>query len=279
MIKFFRKIRYDLMEKNKTGKPAYRTGRYFKYAIGEIVLVVIGILIALQINNWNENKKKTKIGLQYLTEMISDLQNDVLQLDFYINKLKQSIKNQEAALNTKDISKLSIDSLSMIINSTNLDFKTSELTFNKMNNLGITSLSNNDSLNLKITEYYNRDMVRLKLGINYIFNDLLKRTDFYLYEQNKIDLTSYYTNQKFLSLYNQSEEELEKEFKTNTIGFIQSIKGRNIVIYNLSGKKYSLSLLNRFKQKTTTLLKAIYDELKIYDPKIKSLPTYPSEVE
>tara|TARA_R110002051_G_scaffold313163_1_gene388974 strand:- start:6431 stop:6565 length:135 start_codon:yes stop_codon:yes gene_type:complete len=44
MIKFFRKIRYDLMGKNKTGK-------YFKYAIGEIVLVVIGILIALSINN------------------------------------------------------------------------------------------------------------------------------------------------------------------------------------------------------------------------------------
>ena len=50
MIKFFRHIRKDLMEKNKTGK-------YLKYAIGEIVLVVIGILIALQINNWNENRK------------------------------------------------------------------------------------------------------------------------------------------------------------------------------------------------------------------------------
>ena len=49
MIKFFRKIRYDLMEKNKTGK-------YLKYAIGEIVLVVIGILIALSINNWNQNR-------------------------------------------------------------------------------------------------------------------------------------------------------------------------------------------------------------------------------
>ena len=50
MIKFFRKIRYNLMEQNKTGK-------YFKYAIGEIVLVVIGILIALSINNWNRNEK------------------------------------------------------------------------------------------------------------------------------------------------------------------------------------------------------------------------------
>ena len=53
MIKFFRKIRYDLMEKNKTGK-------YFKYAIGEIVLVVIGILIALQINNFNEQRKDSE---------------------------------------------------------------------------------------------------------------------------------------------------------------------------------------------------------------------------
>ena len=49
MIKFFRKIRYDLMEKNKTGKPASRTGRFFKYAVGEIILVIIGFLLALQV--------------------------------------------------------------------------------------------------------------------------------------------------------------------------------------------------------------------------------------
>jgi hypothetical protein len=50
MIKFFRKIRQNLLTQGKTGK-------YFKYAIGEIVLVVIGILIALGINNWNEHRK------------------------------------------------------------------------------------------------------------------------------------------------------------------------------------------------------------------------------
>ncbi|MBT8306228.1 MAG: hypothetical protein KJN85_04770, partial [Maribacter sp.] len=50
MIKFFRKIRQQLLIENRTGK-------YLLYAIGEIVLVVIGILIALQINNWNEEKK------------------------------------------------------------------------------------------------------------------------------------------------------------------------------------------------------------------------------
>ena len=53
MIKFFRKIRQNLLSQGKTGK-------YFKYAIGEIILVVIGILIALQINNWNEYQKDRK---------------------------------------------------------------------------------------------------------------------------------------------------------------------------------------------------------------------------
>jgi hypothetical protein len=57
MINFFRKIRYDLLGKNKTGK-------YFKYAIGEIVLIVIGILIALSINNWNENRKEKRNLIQ-----------------------------------------------------------------------------------------------------------------------------------------------------------------------------------------------------------------------
>jgi len=50
MIKLFRKIRCNLMNENKTGK-------YLKYAIGEIVLVIVGILIALSINNRNEAKK------------------------------------------------------------------------------------------------------------------------------------------------------------------------------------------------------------------------------
>ena len=59
------------MEKNKTGK-------YFKYAIGEIVLVVIGILIALQINNWNEQRKVDGEILKTLTEIRSNLISDSL---------------------------------------------------------------------------------------------------------------------------------------------------------------------------------------------------------
>ncbi len=53
MIKFFRKIRLNLLSTGKTVK-------YFQYAIGEIILVFIGILIALQINNWNQDRKEHK---------------------------------------------------------------------------------------------------------------------------------------------------------------------------------------------------------------------------
>ena len=61
----------------KTGK----TGKYFKYAIGEIILVVIGILIALQINNWNENRKDRQKEKVYITNIQRDLKAQLVILD------------------------------------------------------------------------------------------------------------------------------------------------------------------------------------------------------
>jgi hypothetical protein len=66
MIKFFRKIRQNMLMENKTGT-------YFKYAIGEIILVVIGILIALSINNWNENRKNSNEGIAILQSLDKNL--------------------------------------------------------------------------------------------------------------------------------------------------------------------------------------------------------------
>jgi len=57
------------MEKNKTGK-------YLKYAIGEIILVVLGILIALKITDWNENRKSRILEQNYIHELKIDLQKD-----------------------------------------------------------------------------------------------------------------------------------------------------------------------------------------------------------
>ncbi|REG87831.1 DUF6090 family protein [Winogradskyella sediminis] len=79
MIKFFRKIRRNLLSEGKTRK-------YFKYAIGEIVLVVIGILIALQINNWNENRKSDNILKNYYNQILKDLAKDynLINEDSYV---------------------------------------------------------------------------------------------------------------------------------------------------------------------------------------------------
>ena len=66
MIKFFRKIRQKLVSENKFSK-------YLIYAIGEIILVVIGILIALQINNWNEKNKQNNRSFQYHKRIYQDL--------------------------------------------------------------------------------------------------------------------------------------------------------------------------------------------------------------
>ena len=82
MIKFFRKIRFDLMEKNKTGK-------YFKYAFGEIVLVVIGILIALQINTWNGEKKDRAYELKMLSEIKSALKTDMEYFEWMVDRTNQ----------------------------------------------------------------------------------------------------------------------------------------------------------------------------------------------
>jgi len=81
MLHFFRKIRHDLIANSQTFK-------YLKYAIGEIVLVVLGILIALQINNWNEEKKsdeKTKLLFSEVQkELLHNIKRTNYIIDFYL---------------------------------------------------------------------------------------------------------------------------------------------------------------------------------------------------
>ena len=74
MLKFFRHIRQNLFLENKTGKSVLPAGRYLKYAIGEIILVVVGILIALQTQL--KCRKKTNTRLEYCEQLLEDLKKD-----------------------------------------------------------------------------------------------------------------------------------------------------------------------------------------------------------
>lgn len=75
MVKFFQKIRRKLINEGNSK-------RYLIYAIGEIFLVMVGILLALQVNNWNEKRKQTTRETQYLKQLTFDLSNDTT----YYNK-------------------------------------------------------------------------------------------------------------------------------------------------------------------------------------------------
>ena len=100
MIKFFRQIRLELME-NKTGLPEQRVhvGKYLKYAIGEIVLVVIGILIALWINTINIEHQQGKERLALITNLEQELNENLDQFNARTNRLKATNKNLIKVLN------------------------------------------------------------------------------------------------------------------------------------------------------------------------------------
>lgn len=97
MIKFFRRIRQELLSENKFN-------RYIMYALGEIVLVVIGILIALQINNWNENRKNEKLEAGYYCRLLEDVEQDIEQFSHLVHSAEErlSASNQAVRLLLQD---------------------------------------------------------------------------------------------------------------------------------------------------------------------------------
>ena len=148
MIKFFRKIRYELMEKNKTRK-------YLKYAIGEIVLVVIGILIALSLNNWNQNITFKNELKQIIKEVHNDLNKDLIYLDEEINNFKTFNNNIDNILNNGN--KMSIDSLLNAITKVHAvtSFVPVNFGYNKLNKHPRTDILS-DSLHNNLTIYYSK---------------------------------------------------------------------------------------------------------------------------
>jgi hypothetical protein len=100
MISLYRKIRQKLLKEN-------RVTRYLVYALGEIFLVVIGILIALSINNWNENRKLTQQEKSYLNRLIRENKSDVITFAAEIERLERNnakITNLSNAFKDKDCS-------------------------------------------------------------------------------------------------------------------------------------------------------------------------------
>ena len=146
MIKFFRQIRQQLLGEDKTGK-------YFKYALGEILLVMIGILLALQVNNWNERQKDITQEQVILKQLKADYKANLLQLE---NKIEMRRKLINESLNILEITAngliISEDSLSNIFATFFMD-PTFDPIENDVVNSGSINLIRNDSLKLMLSHW------------------------------------------------------------------------------------------------------------------------------
>jgi hypothetical protein len=141
------------MEQNKTGK-------YLKYAIGEVTLVMIGILLALQVNNWNENRKTQIEEIDILQRLQLDLLDDVKTLQYQLDFKKNMI----------DSYKICLDILSEEVFATKEEFMThfasilqvgsvklNMTTFNNLQTTGQIRLIKSNELADNIVSYYNTD--------------------------------------------------------------------------------------------------------------------------
>lgn len=200
MLRFFRKMRNALI-------PESRFGRYFFYALGEIVLVVIGILIALQINNWNEKRKEAIFERKVLNEILTSLDQNISYLDMGMEWNNQAINSCRIILN---------HFYNNISYSDSLDhhFSTSLLWFYpSMNNNAYESLK---SYGLHLIK---NDTIREMLGSIYewkYIEILNTRQDEYFYSTISPILTDLFESYEFrgsMKPYNYDELKKSKKYK------------------------------------------------------------------
>jgi hypothetical protein len=151
MIKFFRHIRQRMIKESKVSK-------YLLYAIGEIVLVVIGILIALQINNWNEQRKNSHAEAEYYCGLLEDVQQDSVQTEGLIQEVEARLKASNQALRllqqerTKSIE--IGEQLGLAITAIFVDFKPNNSTFEDLKSSNLSLIKDKEIIGA-LNDYYN----------------------------------------------------------------------------------------------------------------------------
>lgn len=150
MIKFFRKIRQKLLSENKFSK-------YLIYAVGEIILVVIGILIALQINNWNESRKNAKLQYAALSSLKQNLIKDSLEIHDELQDFKdlnQELETLKKLFKGINVDNLSYETITSAIVST-VSLVPAKSTFDELQSSGRFNIISNRDLTDSIIGYYN----------------------------------------------------------------------------------------------------------------------------
>lgn len=259
MLKFFRKIRYNLMETGKTGK-------YLKYAIGEIILVVIGILIALYINNSNESRKLEKVEIDYLNRFLIDLEKDQ---HLWTDLIEQKNKQLQAIKRIEDIIFFNQDSiitiLSLIPNALDWnDLNPHRTTFNEMLSSGNLNLIRSDSIKIKLLE------------LDDAYNSEINRVNtFKLEHTNTMEAFRANVSFKNISLLLKNAESLKpvnaEPINLEIIKDLKSMANDKKFINNLVGLRYNytnqLKTINGLKNQSENLIKLIQTEINLRNKK------------
>jgi uncharacterized protein DUF6090 len=242
MIKFFRHIRLNLMEAGKTG-------RYLKYAIGEIILVVIGILIAFQINSWKNDVDTRKLELSTLKELTKTLIQDTVAINSYLIHLaekKDTTRNLLEHLANKKPYNSNLDHQFMMAY-TQYGYSSFNISaFEILKERGLDILSN-ENLRRDISHHYTIDLGELIKWFQRLERVNMAQTP-YVYPLFTVDVPN--------------QDPLEAGWHPNN--YDNLIKNPDLVAPFKHFELVTLSYIMRlqdFKEKTTTLLNFIDTEI------------------
>jgi len=231
MIKFFRKIRQKLLAENPPAG-AGRAGKFSKYliyAIGEIVLVVMGILIALQINNWNNSKTESKILNSYAQKISLNLRQDLDQIEDLTKRRNNVLSHCRIVNNYYQIGKiLSKDSL---LHATGIlfekKFNVNKSGFNSLVNSGYIEKLPNGKFSDDLYGYY--ELVEELNFIESKYNLFCETMEYKLWEDGLFDVIKTMNTDNEV-LQKQSLDKLEK-FKTFKALFSRSPADIRLILY------------------------------------------------
>ena len=180
MVNIFQKIRKQLFSKNKVSQ-------YLLYAIGEIILVVLGILIALKINNINTNKVNEQLEVNYLSAISDNLGEDILDLEERLAKDSLHLTAYTQLIQAFSVDSIKSNELALkfiIHNSAVINyFNPQNSVFEEMKSSGKLNLITGEALRFAILEYYNQSnkvVASQKVNNQYILENKQASIDKYL---------------------------------------------------------------------------------------------------
>ncbi|BAO56770.1 DUF6090 family protein [Nonlabens marinus] len=251
MIKLFRNIRKNLLNDGETTK-------YFKYAVGEIVLVVIGILIALQINNWNEDRKDKAIVQDVLKNIRYDLVADTVAYAGMLKQIPIAMDPSRELLNGTFQDTISANALFEKLPYYSFAHVVKNQSYEKVINAGITDFFEFNSLFDDINTYYTTDSNRYNQVIKWDDEDTSKDGVRWLDMNYEVDV---YQD----TFYTENEIKMEQSEEDRKIAFLEQLKQpaiRNSIKMNIYRKMRLKEDFQKMKQKATSIIQKIDEELK-----------------